>query len=61
MNSDERKERDATAPSNKAKGATRAESDQQGISNRPGDEDPDSGVDPAPGPRQAKDSTERNK
>jgi hypothetical protein len=61
MNSDDQKERDATTAGNKAKDASRVDSGKQGISNRPDDEHPDTGVDPAPGPPQAKDAAERNK
>ena len=61
MNSDEQTKRDAMTPGQKAKDTTRGDSGKQGISNRPGDQDPDTGVDPAPGPPQVKDPAERNK
>jgi hypothetical protein len=59
MNPDEQKKLDRLSS-----GGTEhapASPSKQGISNRPGDEDPDTGVDPAPGPPQEKGSHERNK
>jgi hypothetical protein len=57
MNSDQQKKLDDLSfgrPADAAKPGKDIDPDKQGISNRPGDEDPDSGVDREPGEDQAR-------
>lgn len=61
MNSDEQKKREAMSPGREGAGSSDVDTNKQGISNRPGDEDPDNGVDPEPGPPQVKDPNDRSK